>query len=202
MRRTRRTAWSATRRTLRRLASIAAVGLALSRDSCAGGTRVSLHASSRRNSRCADCDSFTSSPHGPEPDSTGYKGFYYHFLDMKSGRRVWECELSTIDSAFLFAGMLTCAAFFDGDAEDERRSPKDWPIPLYGRADWQWALNGGASLSHGWKPETGFLPDRWTGYDEGLLLYLLGLGSPTFPVACGKLYRLLFHLQVENNLRP
>ena len=59
--------------------------------------------------------------------------------------------------------------------------PRSWLI-LYGRADWQWALNGGASLSHGWKPETGFLPDRWTGYDEGLLLYLLGLGSPTFPL--------------------
>ena len=124
---------------------------------------------------------FHSSPHGPEPDSTGYKGFYYHFLDMKSGRRVWECELSTIDSAFLFAGMLTCAAFFDGDTEEEREVRKLADI-LYGRADWQWALNGGASLSHGWKPETGFLPDRWTGYDEGLLLYLLGLGSPTFPL--------------------
>ena len=124
---------------------------------------------------------FHSSPHGPEPDSTGYKGFYYHFLDMKSGRRVWECELSTIDSAFLFAGMLTCAAFFDGDTEEEREVRRLADI-LYGRADWQWALNGGASLSHGWKPETGFLPDRWTGYDEGLLLYLLGLGSPTFPL--------------------
>jgi hypothetical protein len=124
---------------------------------------------------------FHSSPHGPEPDSTGYKGFYYHFLDMKSGRRVWECELSTIDSAFLFAGMLTCAAYFDGDAEEEREVRRLADI-LYSRADWQWALNGGASLSHGWKPETGFLPDRWTGYDEGLLLYLLGLGSPTFPL--------------------
>jgi hypothetical protein len=124
---------------------------------------------------------FHSSPHGPGPDSTGYKGFYYHFLDMKSGRRVWQCELSTIDSAFLFAGMLTCAAFFDGDAEEEREVRRLADI-LYGRADWQWALNGGASLSHGWKPETGFLPDRWTGYDEGLLLYLLGLGSPTFPL--------------------
>ena len=124
---------------------------------------------------------FHSSPHGPEPDSTGYKGFYYHFLDMKSGRRVWECELSTIDSAFLFAGMLTCAAYFDGDTEEEREVRRLTDV-LYGRADWQWALNGGASLSHGWKPETGFLPDRWTGYDEGLLLYLLGLGSPTFPL--------------------
>jgi hypothetical protein len=124
---------------------------------------------------------FHGSPHGPEPDSTGYKGFYYHFLDMKSGRRVWDCELSTIDSAFLFAGMLTCSAYFDGDSEEECEVRRLADI-LYCRADWQWALNGGASLSHGWKPETGFLPSRWTGYDEGLLLYLLGLGSPTCPL--------------------
>jgi len=124
---------------------------------------------------------FHNSPHGPEPDSTGYKGFYYHFLDMKSGRRVWECELSTIDSAFLFAGMLTCASYFDGDSESEAEIRR-LAETLYRRADWQWALNGGAALSHGWKPETGFIPDRWTGYDEGLLLYLLGLGSPTFPL--------------------
>src|SRR5215469_17925637 len=54
---------------------------------------------------------FRDSPQGPEPDATGYRGFYYHFLDMKTGHRVWECELSTIDSAFLFGGMLTCAAY-------------------------------------------------------------------------------------------
>lgn len=124
---------------------------------------------------------FHNSPHCPEPDSTGYKGFYYHFLDMKSGRRVWECELSTIDSAFLFAGMLTCASYFDGDSESEAEIRR-LAETLYRRADWQWALNGGAALSHGWKPETGFIPHRWTGYDEGLLLYLLGLGSPTFPL--------------------
>jgi len=132
---------------------------------------------------------FRDSPHGPEPDATGYKGFYYHFLDMHTGRRVWQCELSTIDSAFLFAGMLTCAAYFDGDTEEEaevRRLADE----LYRRADWQWALNGGAALSHGWRPETGFLPYRWTGYDEGLLLYILGLGSPTFalPAECYAAY--------------
>jgi hypothetical protein len=124
---------------------------------------------------------FHNSPHSPEPDSTGYKGFYYHFLDMKSGRRVWECELSTIDSAFLFAGMLTCAAYFDADTEEEAEV-RELADALYRRADWQWALNGGVAISHGWKPETGFIPHRWTGYDEGLLLYLLGLGSPTFPL--------------------
>jgi hypothetical protein len=124
---------------------------------------------------------FRDRPHGSEPDATGYKGFYYHFLDMKSGRRVWQCELSTIDSAFLFAGMLTCAAYFDGDTEEEAEV-RQLADELYRRADWQWALNGGAALSHGWKPESGFLPHYWTGYDEGLLLYILGLGSPTFPL--------------------
>jgi hypothetical protein len=111
---------------------------------------------------------FGDSPQGPEPDATGYRGFYYHFLDMKTGRRVWDCELSTIDSALLFAGMLTCAAYFDADTEEEaevRRLADE----LYRRADWQWALNGGAAVSHGWRPETGFLPHRWTGYDEALL---------------------------------
>src|SRR5215831_7904056 len=91
---------------------------------------------------------FRDSPQGPEPDATGYRGFYYHFLDMKTGRRVWECELSTIDSAFLFAGMLTCAAYFDGDTEEESEV-RQLSDDLYRRADWQWALNGGAALSHG-----------------------------------------------------
>src|SRR5947209_3681450 len=63
---------------------------------------------------------FWNSPQGTEPDATGYKGFYYHFLDMETGRRVWNCELSTIDSAFLLAGMLTAATYFDQDLEDER----------------------------------------------------------------------------------
>ena len=100
---------------------------------------------------------------------------------MKTGRRVWDCEISTIDSAFLFAGMLTCAAYFDADTEEEnelRRLATD----LYARADWQWALNGGATLSHGWRPETGIIPYRWRGYDEALLIYILALGSPSFPI--------------------
>lgn len=62
---------------------------------------------------------FWNSPQGTEPDATGYKGFYYHFLDMQTGQRVWECELSTIDTTFLLAGMLTAAAYFDREAEDE-----------------------------------------------------------------------------------
>ena len=124
---------------------------------------------------------FRDSPQGPEPDATGYKGFYYHFLDMQTGRRVWQCELSTIDSAFLFAFMLTVSTYFDRDTEDENEV-RALANALYRRADWQWAQNGGPTLTHGWRPESGFIPHRWEGYDEGLLLYVLGLGSPTFPL--------------------
>ena len=121
---------------------------------------------------------FWSSPQGPEPDATGYKGFYYHFLDMQTGRRAWLCELSTVDSAFLLAGALAAGVYFDRNTaeENEIRTLAD---ALYRRADWQWAQNQGATVTHGWRPEGGFLKYRWEGYDEALLLYILGLGSPT-----------------------
>ncbi len=121
------------------------------------------------------------SPQGPESDATGFHGFYYHFIDMQTGRREWQCELSTVDSALLFAGALTAGAYFSAAAleEQEIRALAD---ALYRRADWPWAQNGGATVTHGWKPESGFLPWRWEGYDEALILYILGLGSPTHPL--------------------
>jgi hypothetical protein len=124
---------------------------------------------------------FANSEQSKSRAATGYQGFYYHFLDMQTGRRAWQCELSTIDSTFLFAGMLAAAAYFDHDSagENEIRTLAD---QLYRRANWRWAINGGATLSHGWKPETGFLTHRWDGYDESTLAYILGLGSPTFPL--------------------
>lgn len=124
---------------------------------------------------------FRDSPHGAERDATGYKGFYYHFLHMDSGRRAWESELSTIDSTFLLAGALSAAMYFDRDTpeENEVRALAD---ELYRRVDWQWAQNGAPTVTHGWKPETGFLPYRWEGYSEALLLYVIGLASPSHPL--------------------
>lgn len=118
---------------------------------------------------------------GPEPDASGYKGFFYHFLDIETGQRAWQCELSTIDSAFLFAGALTVAAYFDGEGAEEAEL-RGLATALYERADWNWACDHGLTLTHGWRPESGFIPYRWRGYDEGLLLYILGLGSPSHPL--------------------
>jgi len=120
-------------------------------------------------------------PQGRTLDAAGHRGFFYHFLDIETGRRVWQCELSTIDSAFLFAGALTVGAYFDRDLpnEIEIRRLAD---ALYQRADWDWARNGEATITHGWRPESGFISHRYRGYDEGLLLYILGLGSPTHPL--------------------
>ncbi|MDX6403791.1 MAG: hypothetical protein QOH70_1246 [Blastocatellia bacterium] len=137
---------------------------------------------------------FAGSEQSTSPDATGYKGFYYHFLDMQTGRRAWECELSTIDSTFLFAGMLAAAAYFDRDSEDEVEIRK-LADELYRRADWRWAIDGGTTLSHGWSPESGFLTYRWDGYDESTLVYILGLGSPTsaLPVESYEVHRSRCH---------
>ena len=121
-------------------------------------------------------------PQGPESDATGHHGFFYHFLDMDTGRRAWTCELSTVDTAILMAGVLTAVAYFT-NANDTERMIRELGDRLYRRVDWQWALNGGHTITHGWKPESGFLPYRWDqGYSEAILLYVLAMGSPTHPI--------------------
>jgi hypothetical protein len=160
--------------------SIAAVGMALaSYPIAAERNLISRSEAAERALRLLQL--FHDGPQNASANATGYRGFYYHFLDMKTGHRAWQCELSTIDSALLLAGALATAAFFDGQGEDEQtiRTTAD---ALYRRADWKWALNGGPTLTHGWRPETGFLPYRWEGYDEALILYVLALGSPTYPI--------------------
>lgn len=161
-------------------ASIAATGLALASYPI-GVERGFISRANAVERTLATLRFFWNSPQGPEPDATGYKGFYYHFLDMQTGRRAWQCELSTVDSTFLLAGALTAGIYFDANTTDESeiRTLSD---ALYRRADWQWAQNQGATVTHGWKPESGFLNYRWEGYDEAMLLYILGLGSPTHPL--------------------
>jgi hypothetical protein len=125
---------------------------------------------------------FRKSEQSTAADATGYKGFYYHFLDMQSGRRVWDCELSLIDSTFLLAGMLTASMFFTEDDPCEREIRK-LADALYRRVDWQWAQGGAITVRQGWKADSGFLHYGWEGYSEASLLYVLGLASPTHPLS-------------------
>lgn len=160
--------------------SIAVVGLALSaypvavergwltRDDGAARTLVTLRF-------------FATSAQGSGADATGYNGFYYHFLDLESGRRVWECELSPIDTSFLIAGVLTASAYFTSDNSTEAEI-RTLARELCERIDWEWATNGKATVANGWKPEYGFLHYGWEGYNEAALLYVLGLASPTHPL--------------------
>ena len=113
--------------------------------------------------------------------AAGYKGFFYHFLDMKTGERFKTVELSTIDTALLLGGILSAQSYFDKNtpAEAEIRKLAD---QIYGRVDWTWIQARKPFVSMGWHPETGFIKNDWTGYNEGMLLYVLALGSPTHPV--------------------
>lgn len=122
--------------------------------------------------------------HGEQSTSTlacGYRGFFYHFLDSR-GRRAGDCELSTIDTALLLAGLLACAAFFALDGLAERALRED-VAAVEACVEWDWAVDAETgALRHGWHPVKGFLPYHWTGYSEALLLYVLALGSSTHAV--------------------
>ena len=113
---------------------------------------------------------------------TGYKGFFFHFLDMNSGTRFQQVELSTIDTALLLAGVLTCQSYFDDPANAVETEIRDLADSIYGRADWQWASPRAPLVALGWHPESGFLGYDWQGYNEAMLLYILALGAPKYPV--------------------
>jgi hypothetical protein len=135
---------------------------------------------------------FWNAPQGPEPvGMTGHKGFFYHFLDMHSGKRFQQIELSTIDTGLLLAGVLSVQTYFDGASAQEARI-RALADSIYRRVDWQWFApkfqQGRSVLSMGWHPEkinngrNGFLDAEWIGYNEAMVLNVLALGSPTHPL--------------------
>ena len=106
------------------------------------------------------------------------RGWFYHFINIRTGAREWASELSSIDTALLLAGVLTVRQCFAGDAEIPPLADA-----IYRRVDFTWMLAGDPLLlSHGWKPESGFLTSRWDHYCELMVLYLLAIGSPTHPI--------------------
>lgn len=118
-----------------------------------------------------------------EDDASGYHGFFYHFLDMKTGKRFarWT-ELSSVDTTLLLGGVLFAQSYYDRDTpkEKEIRTLAD---EIYRRVDWTWMQPRAPLISMGWTPGGKFIRSDWKGYDEGMLVYILALGSPTHAIS-------------------
>ncbi len=162
--------------------SIAAVGFALTAD-VIGADRgyVTRHAAAARVLKVLAF--LLSRPQGPGPKGyAGYHGLFYHFLGMRSGLRYRNSELSTIDTALLMAGVLTAESYFDHPTPTETQV-RQTADRLYRRVNWGWAAPGlNPLVSMAWYPRKGFSKARWAGYNEASILYILGLGSPTYPL--------------------
>lgn len=105
-----------------------------------------------------------------------HRGFYFHFGNIKTGERIWDSEVSSIDTAMLICGVLMCRQHFRHP--EISRLARD----IYDRVEWTWLAEDTTLLQHGWAPEAGFLPYRWDFYSELLMMYLLGLGSSSHPL--------------------
>lgn len=105
-----------------------------------------------------------------------HRGFFYHFANMQTGDRVWDSEVSSIDTAILLCGVLTCRAYF------RHSEVSVLATDIFNRVEWTWLSEDTTLLPHGWSPETGFLPYRWDLYSELMMMYLLGLGSVRHPL--------------------
>jgi len=108
-----------------------------------------------------------------------HRGFFYHWADVNTGERLWDSEVSSIDTAILLCGILTCREHF------QHSEISDLASEIFNRVDWTWLSEDTPILPHGWTPETGFLQYRWDNYSEMMMMYLLGLGSVTYPLAGG-----------------
>ncbi|HEX9108900.1 MAG TPA: glucoamylase family protein [Longimicrobiales bacterium] len=161
--------------------SIAAVGFALTAYPI-GTERGYLTRAQARQWVLHTLQWFWNAPQGPQADATGYHGFFYHMLDLRTGKRFEKVELSTIDSALLFAGMLFDREYFDQPDSDEVRI-RALADSIYFRADWQWFAPRPPLVAMDWKPEVGYHPADWRGYNEAMIMYVLALGSPTHPIA-------------------
>jgi hypothetical protein len=161
--------------------SIAAVGFALAAYPI-GVERDYLAREPARDRVLTTLKFFWQAPQGPsEQGMTGYKGFFYHFLDMDTGERFEQVELSTIDTTLLLGGVLFCQMYFDGEHPTEL-AIRAYADSIYRRVDWRWAQPRRSLVSMGWHPASGFIKADWRGLNEAMLLIVLALGSPTHAV--------------------
>jgi len=104
-----------------------------------------------------------------------YHGFYHHFISMETTERVWNSEVSVIDTALLMVGVLSAGQYFGGEVKEKAQT-------LYERVDWNWYINPQTNRYYmSYYPEDGYHTGRWYGFAEQLIMYVLGAGSPTYP---------------------
>lgn len=163
--------------------SIAAVGFALTALP-AGVERGWISRNAALDNALTAARFFSAEQRSKEPDSISHHGFFFHFLDMQSGRRAWRSEISSIDSAILALGLLIAASYFDGTSAAEREL-NDLANDIVDRLDWGWMDDPQKRIRMGWKPEAGFLKPRWTAYSEALLMFALGLPDTSDPLHPG-----------------
>jgi hypothetical protein len=160
--------------------SIAAVGFGLVAYGI-GAERGYVTREAARDRVLLTLRTFLNLPQGPAATGMGgYHGFFYHFLDMDTGVRYKDVELSTIDTTWLLAGALFCQSYFDRNDPTET-AIRDAAEQLYERAEWDWEQPRAPAISMGWYPESGFHTYDWRGYNEAMMVYILALGSPTHP---------------------
>ncbi|MFL6737283.1 MAG: glucoamylase family protein [Sphingomonas sp.] len=161
--------------------SIAAVGFALPAYAI-GAERGWCSRAEARDLTATTLRFFWDAPQGPGPTgTTGYKGFFYHFLDMKNGLRFRDVELSTVDTTIFLMGALFAGQYFDRENAIEREI-RELSNGLYERADWNFFRSDGReAVSMGWHPGKGLIPANWVGFNEGMFVNILALGSPTHP---------------------
>ena len=161
--------------------SIAAVGYALPAYAI-GVERGWVSRADARDRTLTTLRFFWNAPQGADrAGTTGHKGFYYHFLDMGTGARFKDVELSSVDTTILLMGVLFAGQYFDRSDNGEREI-RDLSRKLYERADWNFFRSDGrAAVSMGWHPEQGLIPANWVGFNEGMFVNILALGSPTHP---------------------
>jgi hypothetical protein len=162
-------------------ASIAAVGFALPAYAV-GAERGWCSRTAARDLTLTTLRFFWKAPQGPQPEGvTGQAGFFYHFLDIHTGLRFRDVELSSVDTTILLMGVLFAGQYFDRDDAVEREI-RELADALYRRADWNFfRTDGRQAISMGWHPEQGLIPANWVGFNEGMFVNILALGSPTHP---------------------
>ena len=107
-----------------------------------------------------------------------HRGFFYHWTNINNGARVWESEVSSVDTAILLCGVLTCRQHFIHTPEIGELAGL-----IFNRVDWAWLSEDTPILPGGWTPETGFLQYRWDNYSELMMIYLLGIGASRHALA-------------------